>query len=223
LDLCSLDKGLHEMVASQKNWTVENTSIFVGLVKEGLSYSDISEKMTAMGYEFVTRNAAIGKARRMQLHKDNAPQSGPKVYHSPKRTEYLATRKSRGPCKRNLDKPQSLPNPNHSNLLPVKSESIFVAPSPIIAKDNETSLPTLEDLANSLHLSWDELEADHCRFAYACEGGTDESKTEYCGKKIMHRSAYCPTHHNLVYVPPKRKTIPVPMHANRGGNVVWRS
>jgi hypothetical protein len=47
------------------------------------------------------------------------------------------------------------------------------------------------------------LKPDSCRFIVSEDGA---KTTYYCGETAQGGSSYCPTHHNICYVPAKQKT-----------------
>jgi GcrA cell cycle regulator len=156
----------------QTNWAPEHSEVLRELVARGLSYSEIADAINAKFHTCYSRNAAIGRAKRMGIAESNRP------------------------------KPQSRACQPHLNKIlerrPSESgASVFRWPMPNFERAEPVTLRCVE--VDPRHLSLLELERADCRYPY---GGDEEGEAiTFCGHPRRNGSSYCTPHFHLTCDP----------------------
>jgi GcrA cell cycle regulator len=169
----------------QSSWREEHSQALREYLARGLSYSEIANAINERFNTAYTRNAAIGRARRMGL-------SGPKQ----------PDRRAR---------PKAPPKPSIALLKKLRAR-LFTEfrPRPeILKRAAELKLRCIGIVPR--HLSLLELEDGDCRYPY---GGDEEGEAiTFCGHPRREGSSYCTSHFHLTSNPLAREAGPAPERA----------
>ena len=157
------------------DWAAEHCDALREYLAKGLSYSEVAEAINAKFGTDYSRNAALGRARRMGLCRPDRP--GDRLVHFPKR---------RPPAKAaRLAQPRDRHVPE------------FMKPIPVFERIEQPKLRCVEIAPR--HLSLVELEAGDCRYPY---GGDEEGEViTFCGHSRRESSSYCAPHFHLTRDP----------------------
>ena len=160
------------------NWAPEHSDALREFIAKGLSYSEAARAINLRFSTAYTRNAALGRARRLGLGPDDRQQ--PSIPAKPAdRQEVPAARAGEFGAL-----PLPWPVPVFKPTKPVKLRCVEIEPR---------------------HLSLVELERGDCRYPY---GGDEEGETiTFCGHPRRAGSNYCTPHFHLCrepIVPPER-------------------
>jgi GcrA cell cycle regulator len=160
------------------NWAPEHSDALRELIVKGLSYSEAARAINSRFNTAYTRNAALGRARRLGLGPDDRQR--PSMPTKSGDVQDVAA-----PCAgefRALTLPW--PVPVFKETKPVKLRCVEIEPR---------------------HLSLVELERGDCRYPY---GGDEEGEViTFCGHPRRAGSSYCNPHFHLSrepLVPPER-------------------
>jgi len=163
----------------QTSWPPEHSDALRQHLAERLSFSEIVKAINLKFKTAYTRNAAIGRARRMGLGGPDRPQ--PLLQAEPPRLERIVKPRSAEPGWAAL----RWPTPPLKAQEPPKLRCAGVEPR---------------------HLSLIELERGDCRYPY---GGDEEGEAiTFCGRPRRPGSSYCTQHFHLSrdpVVPPERE------------------
>jgi GcrA cell cycle regulator len=157
------------------NWTDEHSEALRKFLANGMSYSEIAEAINAKFNAAYSRNATIGRAKRMGLA-------------GPDRLKDLPTYR-----------PGLPPEPGTAQLHRPRErhESGFMRPKPVFEIVDTVKLRSVE--IDPRHLSLLELERGDCRFPY---GGDEEGEAiTFCGHPRRRGSSYCVAHFHLTRGP----------------------
>jgi GcrA cell cycle regulator len=153
----------------QTSWEPEHSDALRNYLTKGLSYAEIARAINATFNTAYTRNAAIGRAKRMgisDLGRSAAP-CRPKRRRKPRPTRFHRTRKRRA----------AKPRPSR----------------PILKRTAALQLRCVAIVPR--HLSLLELEPKDCRYPY---GGDEDGETiTFCGHPHRPGSSYCISHFHL--------------------------
>jgi GcrA cell cycle regulator len=171
----------------QVNWEEAHCAALRDYHGKGMSFSEIARALNARFGTAYTRNAAIGRARRMGL-----PSSG-------------------GVRQIKLPKPSKRPEPPKATVARPRKRRES-APSGISAKadirDRAAALKLRCVGITPRHLSLVELEAGDCRYPYG--GDAEGEPITFCGHPRREGSSYCPSHCHLTSATePARERSPV--------------
>src|SRR5271167_900573 len=158
----------------QSNWAEEHSQALREYLEKGLPYSEIANAINARFNTDYSRNAAIGRAKRMGL-------SGPERPDRPARL-----------------KPQPKLNPKRLNKMRARALSV---PRPRMKVLERAAALNLRCVGIApRHLSLLELEDGDCRYPY---GGDREGEAiTFCGHPRREGSSYCTSHFHLTSEPP---------------------
>jgi GcrA cell cycle regulator len=163
----------------QTNWPPEHSEALRKHLVERLPFSKIVEAINLKFGTAYTRNAAIGRARRMGLGGPDRPQ--PLLQAEPPRLERMVKPRPTEPA----SAARRWPTPILKTQKPPKLRCAGVEPR---------------------HLSLIELERGDCRYPY---GGDEESEAiTFCGHPRRPGSSYCTPHFQLSrnpVAPPERE------------------
>ncbi len=150
------------------NWTSAHSDALRDYLAKGMSYSEIAAAINAKFSTLYSRNATIGRAKRMGLAGPKRPSGGPKPQARPSPSQRQKSREHR------TTEDAALPMPPSAGTERVKLRCIQIIPR---------------------HLSVVELEAGDCRYPY---GGDEEGEAiTFCGHPQREGSSYCVGHFHL--------------------------
>jgi GcrA cell cycle regulator len=154
------------------DWKPAHCDALREYVARGMSYAAIAEALNAKFGTGYTRNAALGRAKRMGLQGPERPGKGPKVPPRP----------NGSPMRKLPEAP--MPGPA-SGIKPLPERA-----EPVMLRCVGIS-PRLLDLV--------ELEAADCRYPYG--GDRDGEPIVFCGHPRRPGSSYCAAHFRLTRGP----------------------
>ena len=165
------------------DWAAEHCDALRTYFAKGMSYSQIAEAINAKFGTFYSRNAALGRARRMGLCRPD--RRGDRLAHFPKRPPPAKAARLEQPRERHVPE--------------------FMKPMPAFERIDQPKLRCVEVVPR--HLALVELEVDDCRYPY---GGDEEGDViTFCGHPRREGSSYCAPHFHLTCGPgalPERAT-----------------
>ena len=157
------------------NWAPEHSDALREYLAKGMSYSEIADAINAKFKTAYSRNAAIGRAKRMELAGPNRPKDLPE--HWPKRP------------------PQTKQLRLHKPREPHAAE--FMRPMPVFEVAQTVKLRCVSIVPR--HLSLFDFQAGDCRYPY---GGDEEDEAiSFCGHPRRKGSSYCAPHFHLTRGP----------------------
>jgi GcrA cell cycle regulator len=165
------------MINMQSNWAAEHCRALREHFTRGLSYSEIAAAINAEFKTTYTRNATIGRAKRMGIAVSNRPKTVPK--HLP--AKQLPSKVQVPPLRRGRE---------------VRASDI-IWPIPVFAPAQLPKLRCVE--TDPRHLSLAGLEAGDCRYPYG--GDEDGEIITFCGHPQREGSSYCAPHFHLTRGP----------------------
>jgi GcrA cell cycle regulator len=175
----------------QSNWEEAHSAVLRECVEKGLPFSEIARTLNNRFGTAYSRNAAIGRARRMGL---SVPErAGGSGVWAQKRA------------------------PDARQLLKKRARSLAETTAKTTAKTTPKTAPqavpkpsTLERAEalqlrcvaiNPRHLALVDLEPDDCRYPYG--GDTEGEPITFCGHPRRDGSSYCSSHFHLTSMPPE--------------------
>jgi GcrA cell cycle regulator len=170
------------------NWAPEHSAALRELVARGMSYSEVADAINAKFGTCYTRNAAIGRGKRMGL---GSPELSDRRLKQPPRNKALK------PSKTSEKKPRK-----HCAAEPSEQDSPPVRAEPVKLRCVGIS-PRL--------LSLIDLEDGGCRYPYG--GDKDGEAIAFCGHPRLAGSSYCAPHFHLTRDGngPERMAGPIPL------------
>jgi GcrA cell cycle regulator len=165
----------------QSNWTAEHSQALREHLARGWSYSKIAAAINAKFNTAYSRNATIGRAKRMGIAVSDRPEALPN--HLPAK-----------------QLPSHHPSPNAA-APPLgerrERKADFIWPMPVFEPIEMPRLRCVE--VQPRHLSLDDLEPGDCRYPYGGEG--DGEAITFCGHPQRAGSSYCAPHFHLTRGP----------------------
>jgi GcrA cell cycle regulator len=161
----------------QSNWTAEHCQALREHFARGLSYSEIAAAINAKFKTAYSRNATIGRAKRMGIAVSDRPRIVPK--HLPAKQLPLK------------EQPPQLRRGRAVRA----SDIVWLVP--VFAPTQMPKLRCVE--TNPRHLSHADLEAGDCRYPYG--GDDDGDAITFCGHPRREGSSYCAPHFHLTRGP----------------------
>ena len=154
------------------DWAPEHSAALREFLAKGMSYAKAADAINAKFETAYTRNAAIGRGKRMGLAGPEKPREPRRV---PRRTSAPRPRKSRKRRAAGPVQPKPVqPEPALACTEPVKLRCVGIKPR----------LVTLID-----------LERGDCRYPYG--GDKDGEAITFCGHPRREGSSYCTAHFHL--------------------------
>ncbi len=168
------------------NWAPEHSEALRELVARGMSYSEIADAINAKFGTCYTRNAAIGRGKRMGLGGPERPDRQPKPPPRSKAPRLSKTGVKKSRRRRATEPSEQEPQPDRA--APVKLRCVGISPRLL-------SLIDLDDAG--------------CRYPYG--GDKDGEAIAFCGHPRLAGSSYCAPHFHLTRdgTAPERDTGPV--------------
>ena len=157
----------------QSNWPAQHCKALREHHARGLPYSAIAAAINAKFKTAYSRNATIGRAKRMGLSNPNPPKNLPARW--PRRRGKAA----------GLHKPRERHAPE------------FITRMPVAKRTEAPKLRCVELVPR--HLSLLDLEASDCRYPYG--GEADGEAITFCGHPRREDSSYCTPHFHLTRGP----------------------
>jgi GcrA cell cycle regulator len=163
------------------NWAPEHSDALREYLARGMSYSEIADAINAKFKTAYSRNAAIGRAKRMGIAGPDRPDGPDRRKDLPKHWPRLPT-KAKAPW---LHKPRERYQPE------------FMRPMPVFERTETVKLRCVETVPR--HVSLIDLEPGDCRYPY---GGDEEGEAiTFCGHPCRQSSSYCAPHFHLTRGP----------------------
>jgi GcrA cell cycle regulator len=155
----------------QSNWASEHSEALREYFAKGMSYAEIADAINVRFNTAYSRNAALGRAKRMGVA-------------GPERPKNLLKRGPVAPSKAQQPRVHKL-----RKRLPPE----FMRPMPVFERTETAKLRCVE--IDPRHLSLIELELGDCRYPY---GGDEEGEViTFCGHPRRKGSSYCVPHLHL--------------------------
>jgi GcrA cell cycle regulator len=159
----------------ENNWTPEHSEALRQYLARGMSYSEISAAINSKFNTSYSRNAAIGRAKRMGLSSsDDRRKDAPLDW--PRRTAAKASGL-------HTSRERHVPD--------------FIRPIPVLERANAPKLRCIEIVPR--HLSLVDLETGDCRYPYG--GEADGEPITFCAHPRREGSSYCTPHFHLTLGP----------------------
>lgn len=153
----------------QSTWEGAHSTALRELVEKGVTFSEIARLLNERFGTAYTRNATIGRARRMGLSLP-APAGSASVFQAPKRADIR-----RISAKRAHTLLQSPPKPSTQQRAAVlRLRCVAITPR---------------------HLALVDLEPEDCRYPYG--GDAENEPITFCGHPRREGSSYCVAHFHL--------------------------
>jgi GcrA cell cycle regulator len=152
-------------------WAPEHSDALRDYLAKGMSYSEIAKAINAKFSTVYSRNATIGRARRMGLAGPDRPPS--------------------------LPKPQAGISAPRLQKLRERNTIELIPPMPTSAGPERVKLRCIQILPR--HLSLVDLEAGDCRYPYG--GDEEGEAITFCGHPQREGSSYCVGHFHLTRGP----------------------
>ncbi|HLI99816.1 MAG TPA: GcrA family cell cycle regulator [Bradyrhizobium sp.] len=165
----------------QSNWEAAHSSALHDYLTDGMSFSEAARALNARFGTAYSRNAAIGRARRMGLSTP-ARADGAIGPSAPKHPDVRRLCKMRP---RGLAKPVALSPPKPKSK-PMVKRSI---------SERAAALQLRCVAINPRHLALIDLEANDCRYPYG--GDAEGEPITFCGHPRREGSSYCVSHFHL--------------------------
>jgi GcrA cell cycle regulator len=159
----------------QSTWPPEHSEALRDYLAKGMSYSEIADAINAKFRTAYSRNAAIGRAKRMGLGGPERPKD--RLKHWPERPPKAKALR--------LDQPRERHVPE------------FMRPMPVFEREELPRLRCVE--IEPRRLSLVELEPGDCRYPYG--GDEDGEAITFCGHPRREGSSYCAPHFHLTRGP----------------------
>lgn len=153
------------------NWAPQHSEALREYLARGMSYAESAQAINARFGTAYTRNAAVGRGKRMGLAAPERPQNRPKLPAKVKspRPKRLSERRAAEPV-------PSAPRPERAE--PIKLRCVGIKPR---------LLPLVE------------LESSDCRYPYG--GDREGEAITFCGHPRLPWSSYCEPHFRLTCGP----------------------
>jgi len=153
------------------NWPEEHSKALREFLESGMPYSRIADAINAKFQSAYSRNAAIGRAKRMGLAGSDRPNDRPELPPRAKAPRLHVLRERHPP------------------------ESMLMIPS--FEREETVKLRCVE--IDPRHLSLTDLEPGDCRYPYG--GDEEGEAITFCGHPRRRGSSYCAAHFHLTRGP----------------------
>jgi GcrA cell cycle regulator len=166
----------------QSNWEEAHSIALRELVEQGKTFSQIARALNARFGTAYSRNAAIGRARRMGLGCGEKASPRPSL---PTKTLLRRLRKVEAGSVASLVPKAAVKLSTSQRAAALKLRCVAITPK---------------------HLALIDLEDDHCRYPYG--GEADGEAITFCGHPRRAGSSYCNSHFHLTSAPELREGKP---------------
>ena len=154
-----------------ENWTQEHSDALRQFLADGMSYSQIAAAINARFDTAFSRNATIGRARRIGLTGPDRPANLPKP---PPKVQQERRKRRKG------------------------SAAVARYPRPVVIENTEPVRLRCVEI-DPRHLSFMDLEDGDCRYPYG--GDAEDEVISFCGHPQRAGSNYCTAHFHLTRGP----------------------
>jgi GcrA cell cycle regulator len=177
----------------QSVWEEAHSVALRAHLNRGLSFSEVARALNRQFGTAYTRNATIGRARRMGLSVPLRPDSD-SVMSAPRRPDARRIVESRA-------RKHAAGSPKPSSAKPSSAKPSSAKPSSVRRSTFERAeaLQLRCVAITPRHLSLVDLEADDCRYPYG--GDADGEPITFCGHPRHEGSSYCLSHFHLTSLP----------------------
>jgi GcrA cell cycle regulator len=158
------------------NWAPEHCDVLRECLAKGMSYSEAADAINASFGTAYTRNAAIGRGKRMGLAGRGKPKESNRLPRAAGTPRLKNVR--RGPAAKTMKPKPVRPKPVYEPAEPVKLRCVGITPR---------------------LLSLVDLETGDCRYPYG--GDKDGEAITFCGHPRRAGSSYCTPHFHLTRGP----------------------
>jgi GcrA cell cycle regulator len=163
----------------QLNWEEAHSAALREHVEKGMSFAEAARALNERFGTAYSRNAAIGRARRMGLP-------------SPERAKRVARPRPPKPA---------VARPNKR-----RKRAVSGSPGGVEVRERAAALQLRCVAIDPRHLSLIELEAGDCRYPYG--GDAEGEPITFCGHPRRDGSSYCVSHFHLTSAPELRERAP---------------
>ena len=163
----------------QLNWEEAHSAALRECLKKGMTFSEAARTLNERFGTAYSRNAAIGRARRMGLS-------------SPERAKRIA-------------RPRP-PKPAGVRLSKRRERAVSGLSAKVDVRERAAALQLRCVAVSPRHLSLVELEAGDCRYPYG--GDVEGESITFCGHPRRDGSSYCVSHFHLTSAPELRERAP---------------
>ncbi len=167
----------------QFNWEAEHSQALREYLARGLSYSEIAAAINARFNTFYSRNATLGRAKRLGLV--SSDRSGEDLRYFPKRPPKAKAARLEPPRERHVPE--------------------FMRPMPMLERSETPKLRCVEIVPR--HLALVDLEPGDCRYPHG--GDEDGEAITFCAHPRRQGSSYCTPHFRLTRDPDVPRERPV--------------
>jgi GcrA cell cycle regulator len=157
----------------QSNWEEAHSATLRELVEKGMSFSEVARTLNERFGTSFTRNAAIGRARRMGL---SVPQRVNPASAFP-----------------------ALKKPDARRIHQKRARILADTLPPLTTQERAAALQLRCVAITPRHLTLIDLEAGDCRYPYG--GDAEGEPITFCGHPRRDGSSYCPSHFHLTSAP----------------------
>jgi GcrA cell cycle regulator len=166
---------MHPDLITTSPWTEKNIDLLKALHAEGKSYTQIAEIIG----DGITRNAAIGKAKRLKLpERDNSIRARPSAQHGNKGHPQARTIIARAEGRQ---RSAALANVQHSRSIPFREGSLPVEDAGV-------------DFTGRMKFAARRI-GHECSWIF----GEPSDGAVCCGKSVKPGTEWCPEHHARIY------------------------
>ena len=181
----------------QSNWEEAHSKALRDYVEKGMTFSEIARALNERFGTAYSRNAAIGRARRMGLASVERG-GGEKRPNAAKQPDMRRLRQLRAQSRAKIptkslagSAPKSMPNPlvklsTFERAAALQLRCVAITPK---------------------HLALIDLEEGDCRYPYG--GDADNEPITFCGHPRREGSSYCTSHFHLTSAVELRERIPL--------------
>ena len=163
------------------NWAPEHSDALRQYLAKGMSFSEAAGAINAKFSTAYTRNAALGRAKRMGFVAPDRPARPPKPRPQANAPRLQGVREQHS-TERARPVPVPVPMP---------------MPAPVMPSAERVTLRCIQIVPR--HLSVIDLEAGDCRYPYG--GDEDGEAITFCGHSQLRGSSYCAGHFHLTRGP----------------------
>jgi GcrA cell cycle regulator len=185
----------------QLNWEEAHSTALRDYVEKRMTFSEIARALNERFGTAYSRNAAIGRARRMGLASPERA-DGEKRLSAEKQSDMRWLRQLRAKSRTKIPTKSQTKNLAGSVLKPT--------PKPLVKLSTFERAAALQLRCVAItprHLALIDLEEGDCRYPYG--GDADNEPITFCGHPRREGSSYCTSHFHLTSAPELRERLPL--------------